>query len=82
MIMGWIKPSSHHTDSDKVSVELKRIHVVAVEPINALTDERVTGKDAMVTTAAETRAANIVAGHATNVPHPYTSSTGKIVYNR
>ena len=75
-ITGWIKPSSHHTDQDKASVQLKQLNV-AVEPFRSLTDDMAQeGKYAMVTTTAQTRAANIVAGHATNTPRPATLSPG------
>ena len=78
-ITGWIKPSSHHTDQDEASVQLKQLNV-AVEPFRSLTDDMAQeGKYAMVTTAAQTRAANIVAGHATNTSSSYTFTRGKII---
>ena len=75
-ITGWIKPSVHHNVNDKATVELKRIHVVSVEPVNASTDDIENNKYAMVSTAAVTRAAEIVDGHATTRPRDATPPSG------
>ena len=67
-ITGWIKPSIHHTENDSASVEVKRIHVVSDEPINAATDDMRNHKYATVFTAAVTAAAEIVDGQTTTRP--------------
>ena len=70
-ITGSIKPSIHHSENDKASAELKRIHV-SVEPINEATDDMENHKYAMVSTTTVTRAAKIVEGHVTIRPRDTT----------
>ena len=71
-ITGWIKQSVHQNENDKASEELKRIHVVSVEPINAATDDMKNNMYSMISTCAVTRAAAIVDGHATTRPQETT----------
>ena len=53
-------------------MELKRIHVVSVGPINAATDDMKNNKYVMVSTAAVTRAVQIVDGQVTTRPRDTT----------
>ena len=43
-ITGWVKPSNTQNDSEAASTELKKIHVVAVEPVQAPTEEMINTK--------------------------------------
>ena len=68
-ITGWVKPSQQQ-DAEKAAVELKRIHVVAIETIDAPTEEMNAARYTMVANVPLTRAATMVGGHATNLPVP------------
>ena len=68
-VTGWIKPASTDGDGEKASVELQRLHVVAVDPTATATAAIATeNKYTFSATAPDTRAAQIVQGHSTATP--------------
>ena len=72
-ITGWVKPSNTQNDSEAASTELKKIHVVAVEPVQVPTEEMINTKFSLNVNPPETLAANMIAGHATNAPSTSTA---------
>ena len=66
-ITGWIKPSTDNSETEKASVELKRMYVIGVEPVNAPTAEMINTKYTMVSCAAV-----ILDGNATATPRAVT----------
>ena len=67
-ITGWVKPSNNHSDSDTAAVELKKIHIVSMDPVDEPSEAMVKNKFSMTLAPPETLAASMVAGHATNAP--------------
>ena len=66
-ITGWVKPSDQSSDTEKASVELQKLHVVSIEPINSPTAQMIEDRYAYESAAVNTRPAVLRDGHATNI---------------
>ena len=72
-ITGWVEPSNTQNDSEAASTEVKKNHVVALQPVQLPTEEMINTKFSLNVNPPETPAANMIARYATNAPSTSTA---------